>query len=94
MTNTTTVTRTDNNAGVFNPATGRLSIPMTLLMRHTHPLAGSSTINIALSTDSGIPHDADGNIVLVGSGHFRGGIFVGQEGRFVVRGALTPNPRP
>jgi hypothetical protein len=94
ITNVTTVARADNSAGSFNPATGRMTLPITLLMRHSQKLAGESTISLTLSTDGGAPLDNGGNITLVGGGRFRGGILGEQDGRIVVSGRLSPNPRP
>jgi hypothetical protein len=92
--NVTTVTRTDNSAGSFNPATGRLTVPIALLMHHSYKLAGESTLSLTLSTDGGAPLDNGGNITLTGSGRFRGGILGENDGHIVVSGRLSPNPRP
>jgi hypothetical protein len=92
--NVTTVTRADNSAGSFNPTTGRLTMPISLLIHHSYKLAGDSTISLTLSTDGGAPLDNGGNITLAGSGRFRGGILDRTEGHIVVSGRLSPNPRP
>jgi hypothetical protein len=92
--NVTTVRRLDSSAGSFNPATGRLSLPITLLLHNSYTLIGDSTISMTLSTDDGLPVDNSGNITLAGVGVFRGGILDGKEGRIVVIGSFSPNPRP
>jgi hypothetical protein len=94
VTNVTTVRRLDSSAGSFNQTTGRLTLPITLLLHHSYTLIGDSTISLTLSTDDGLPLDNSGNITLAGVGVFRGGIFDGIEGRIVVSGRLSPNPRP
>jgi hypothetical protein len=92
--NVTTVTRLDSSAGSFNPATGRLTLPITLLLHNSVPLIGDSTISLTLSTDDGVALDNSGNITLAGVGVFRGGILNGFEGGIVVNGRFSPNPLP
>jgi len=92
--NTVTLRRVDSSAGTFSPTSGRLTLPIELLMTHTHPLVGDSTIQMTLTTDGGATVDNAGGIVLVGRREFRGGFFNGHEGRIEVRGTLSPNPRP
>jgi hypothetical protein len=92
--NVTNVTRTDNSAGSFNPATGRLTMPMTLQLHNSYKLAGDSTLSLTLSTDGGASLDNGANLTLAGGGRFRGGILDRSEGHIVVSGSLSPNPRP
>jgi hypothetical protein len=93
VSNVTTVRRLDSSAGSFDRMTGRLTMPITLLMHHSYTLIGDSTISLTLSTDEGAPLDNSGNITLAGVGVFRGGILDGIEGRIVVSGRFSPNPR-
>jgi hypothetical protein len=92
--NRTDVVRTDSSSGTFDQSSGRLSIPFTIEIRNTHPLAPTSSLSMVLTTDGGAPVSSSGQITLAGGGRFRDGFFNRLEGRLEVTGRLSPNPRP
>ena len=93
--NTTTVTLAEGGSGVFDPASGRLDIRVTLHFSHSigPPLAGPSDVTLDLST-SGRGGEAIrmGRGALTGTGRFRGGFLDGSTCNVTVRGILSPSP--
>jgi hypothetical protein len=92
-TNTTVVTRTGGGTGSYN--TGAIVIPIRLHFDHSIDLPGyeeDSDLNLTLSTDppgSPLTPEPFGNVTLVGSGQFIGGILGGETGTLTVSGTIA-----
>jgi len=91
--NTTTVTMPSGGAGVLDPDTGRMDVPVTLRFGNSIVAGGTSFVDMTLSTApaGGSPLRA-GAVTLAGSGRFRGGFLNGQTCTLTVSGTLTPVP--
>jgi hypothetical protein len=83
-TNTTTISLRGGGAGSYAPATGVISIPLSLNVSHSIAFAGSSVASTTLTTGTatspsgalrgtGSPVSAIGAVSLVGAGAFIGG---------------------
>lgn len=96
--NRTTVTQTGGGTGTRDPATGRITIPITLHFQHSveaelFPLAEPSDLNLVLTTDaSGGRRLSSGSFILVGSRQFIGGFLGGTTGTLIVNGTFSPRP--
>jgi hypothetical protein len=87
--NTTTVTMPSGGTGVF--AAGRIEIPVSLRFDNTIAAAGTSFVDMTLSTGGGSPL-RDGPVTLSGSGRFRGGFLNGSTCNLTVTGTIAPVP--
>jgi hypothetical protein len=102
--NTITITKTGGGTGMFNKASGSLSMPITLHFDHSLALAGDSDVTFGLTTASstspsgafaltGLPLGATtGLIVLVGASRFRGGFLGGTDCSVTLTGTFAPIP--
>jgi hypothetical protein len=94
--NTTTVTMSSGGQGTYDPATGLLTVSLTLHFHHTIGLAGDSDLPLTLSTESMAPKgsrlSATGAITLAGSGFFQGGFLGGDRASLALAGTITPHP--
>jgi hypothetical protein len=87
--NTTTVTMPSGGTGAY--AAGRIDIPVSLRFENTIAAAGTSFVDMTLSTAGGSPL-RDGSVTLVGSGRFRGGFLNGSTCTLTVTGTTSPAP--
>lgn len=87
--NTTTVTMPSGGTGAF--ASGRIDIPVSLRFGNSIAAAGTSFVDMTLSTAGGSPL-RDGSVTLVGSGRFRGGFLNGSTCTLTVTGTISPAP--
>ncbi len=102
--NTITITMTGGGTGMFNKASGSISMPITLNFDHSLAVAGDSDVTFGLTTGSstspsgafaltGLPLNATtGLVVLVGGSRFRGGFLGGTDCGVTVTGTLAPIP--
>src|SRR6185437_7743132 len=92
-TNTTTITRTGGGTGSY--AAGRIVMPITLHFDHSIDIPlfeEDSDLSLELSTDppgSPVTPEPFGNVTLVGSGQFIGGILGGSTGTLKVSGKFS-----
>lgn len=86
---TTTVTM-NSGSGTFNKSTNKITLNLSLAFKHSTSLAGDSTLDIKLNTDS--PLDAAGNITVSGSSKFKGGYLDGDTCTLSVKGKISPRP--
>jgi hypothetical protein len=87
--NTTTVTMPSGGTGAY--AAGRIDIPVSLRFANTIAAAGTSFVDMTLSTAGGSPL-REGAVTLVGSGRFRGGFLNGSTCTLTVTGTIAPAP--
>jgi hypothetical protein len=99
-----TVTLVGGGTGDFNPISGEMHLPVSLLFHPSSSLASDSTLNLTLTTgaqrsphhtfnDQGKPMQTDGSIVLVGDGVFDGGFPLGgNDASLVLAGKFSPHP--
>jgi hypothetical protein len=99
-----TVTLVGGGTGDFNPSSGEMHLPVSLLFHPSSDFASDSTLNLTLTTgtqsspnhtftDQGKPMQADGSIVLVGDGVFDGGFPLGgNDASLVLSGKFSPHP--
>lgn len=86
---TTTVTM-NSGSGTFNKSTNKITLSLSLAFKHSTSLAGDSTLDIKLNTDS--PLDAAGKITVSGSSKFKGGYLDGDTCTLSVKGTISPRP--
>lgn len=86
---TTSVTM-ETGSGTYSPTTKKITLNLNLFFHHSTSLAGDSTFNVKLTTDS--PLDAKGNITVSGSSKFNGGYLDGNTGSLSVKGTISPLP--
>jgi hypothetical protein len=92
--NVTTVTKTGGGVGSY--AGGNAAIPLKLRFDQSIDLPfyeEDSDLSVGLSTDApGSPVDAEGNVVIAGSGVFQKGVLGGSTGTLVITGKIAPVP--
>jgi hypothetical protein len=96
--NTTTVTRTSGGSGGYNA--GNIVVPLGLRFDHSIDFPffeEDSDLNVVLATSPpGSPLNPEpfGQVTLVGSGTFAGGILGGETGTLTVSGTISAPPPP
>ncbi len=94
--NKTTVTKIGGGNGDYTNSTGKIVLPMTLKFDHSADLPlveEDSTLSLTLRTsEPGSPVEPDGDVTLVGSGTFSGGVLGGSHGTLKIKGRITPSP--
>lgn len=100
--NKTTVTKVGGGNGDYTNSTGKIVLPLTLKFDHSAelpdfpglpPTEEDSTLSLTLRTsEPGSPVEPDGDVTLVGSGEFSGGVLGGSRGTLKIKGRISPSP--
>ncbi len=92
--NKTTVTKVGGGDG--SHTNGSIVLPLTLKFDHSVDLPfveEDSTLSLTLRTsEPGSPVEPDGDVTLVGSGTFSGGVLGGSHGTLKIKGRISPSP--
>jgi len=92
--NTFTLTMSAGGPGHFEPANGRIVLPIELRLQNTSPLLGNSTLPLVLvATGAEMTSSVDGHVTLRGSGTVVGGALGGSPATMVITGNFSPRPR-
>jgi hypothetical protein len=95
--NTTTVTAVSNGEGSYDPASGRMSVPVQLFFDQSIDVpfrTEDSRLFLTLSTGTpgGRPVDASGNFTVAGTGIFQDGELDDERGTITLSGRLDRHP--
>lgn len=87
---TTTVSLQGIASGKFDPVANTITLNLSLFFHHSTSLAGDSTLDLVLNTDS--PLDAAGKITVSGTSTFKDGYLGGDTCWMTVAGTISPHP--
>ncbi|SFP74412.1 hypothetical protein SAMN05660464_4066 [Geodermatophilus dictyosporus] len=98
--NRVTVTKMGGGSGTFT--NGSIALPLKLKFDHSAelpnvplmpPTEEDSTLSLTLRTSGpGSPVEPDGDVTLVGSGTFSGGVLDARRGTLKIKGRISPSP--